>query len=259
MPELINQSVSLQNFHFFKKHISFEELESTNKWLKENNKSVVTPSGTVVSTLHQTLGRGQIGTSWQDEPGKNLLFSFILRELFLSPHQQFLLNVSICLALQEFCQSQLSSKVSVKWPNDIYAEDQKIAGVLIENSVTSNWESSVIGIGLNVNQTHFPDGIRASSLRIQGQQEFNLHELLEQLLKTLDRYLIKLHSSNYSELLNAYKLNLFGLQEWRDYRRGSEIFKGCIRGIEPNGQLLLEKEDGTILKPGIKEIEYLWN
>jgi BirA family biotin operon repressor/biotin-[acetyl-CoA-carboxylase] ligase len=251
--------VLLQNFQFFKQLYRFKDLESTNKWLKENNKSVDTPSGTVVTTLHQTLGRGQIGTSWQDEAGKNLLFSFILREIHLPPTHQFLLSMSICLAIREYCQTVIEQDVKIKWPNDILCNGKKVCGILIENSVSSKWENSIIGIGLNVNQTTFPDMFRAVSFLSETGFKFDLTETLNGLLETLDRNLIRLFSLNHSVIFNEYKGFLFGINEWRYFRRGNSIFKGCIKGVDVNGQLLVEKEDGTILKPGIKEIEYIWS
>ena len=127
----------MQTLFVGKKHLRFNQLESTNTYLKELAKSDKIIEGTLAQCDYQTSGRGQFGNEWTAEKGKNLLFSLFLRPSFLNADQQFYLNMSVCLALAESL-NQIVKGFEIKWPNDILYNNQKICGILIENSVSGN-------------------------------------------------------------------------------------------------------------------------
>src|SRR5690606_26474526 len=138
-------------------------------YLKEAlSKSTPLPEGTVIMAVDQHDGRGQKGTLWQSEPGKNLTASLLLTPTFLDPKQQFVLTAAISLAITRWLASLTHVEVKIKWPNDIFIGDRKIGGILIENILKGKtWKSAVVGIGINVNQTSFPPEIqtRATSVK----------------------------------------------------------------------------------------------
>ena len=120
------------------------------------------PEGTLILTEDQTRGRGQMGNKWLTEKGKNLTFSIVLYPSFLRPNQHFYLTQFVSIAIQEVIQELLPDKgIKIKWPNDLYVENRKLAGILIENILSGHRiQSSILGIGLNVNQVQFPTNFK---------------------------------------------------------------------------------------------------
>jgi len=134
--------------------IHYDSLSSTNStaWLMVREKEL--PEGTVISANFQTAGKGQHGNRWESERGKNLLFSIILYPSSVSPDEQFLISMSISLGICDFLKHFLSD-IKIKWPNDIYVNGGKIAGILIENSIIGQTiEYTVAGIGININRKY---------------------------------------------------------------------------------------------------------
>ena len=147
--------------------IKVKTIASTNNYALEllaNNEPI---EGTAIMAEYQQSGKGQRGSGWLSDEGANLLVSLIFYPRFLSPNNQFYLNIIASLAVMETVNNFCRADVKVKWPNDVYANERKIAGILIENSIRgSQIFSSVIGIGLNINQTSFPQfDVEATSLK----------------------------------------------------------------------------------------------
>lgn len=247
------QGVFLQVLH------ELDEVSSTNQWLKDQLRKGNLPTGTVVRALHQTSGRGQIGTSWQDEPGKNLLMSAYFKPIHGDIQQVYYLNMSICLAVAEVCERILTSEVKIKWPNDIFVGQSKLAGILVENSLSSRWESCIFGIGCNVNQVHFHSNVNACSLKSLSGKEYSLYTITAQLLFALEEWLAKWRFGEYDQISKAYHQRLLGRGEWRWYSYKDEVMEACISGVNGRGEIMLETLSGETIKPGIKELKYLWN
>ncbi|MDD4609083.1 MAG: biotin--[acetyl-CoA-carboxylase] ligase, partial [Bacteroidaceae bacterium] len=141
-----------------RRHIHLTETVSTNLFIQENREKLALKDGTVVSTDYQVAGRGQRGNSWEATSGENLLFSILLEPSFLAAKEQFYISKLIAVSIQEVLSHYLQG-VTIKWPNDIYWNQQKIAGILIEHELEgTQLTSSIIGVGLNVNQTAFHSG-----------------------------------------------------------------------------------------------------
>ena len=135
------------------RYILLHETSSTNSYL--SRMASILPSGTVIYTNSQTSGRGQRGNSWEAEPGKNLTFSMLVKQPAVVPSKQFRISEAVSLAVVEWL-SQYSDGFSVKWPNDIYYNDKKICGILIEHVLCGNAiVHTIVGVGINVNQQHF--------------------------------------------------------------------------------------------------------
>lgn len=246
------QGVFLQVLH------ELDEVSSTNQWLKDQLRNGNLPTGTVVRALHQTSGRGQIGTSWQDEPGKNLLMSAYFKPINGDIQQVYFLNMSICLAVAELCERTLDRKVMIKWPNDIFVGQKKLAGILVENGLSSRWESCIFGIGCNVNQVHFSPNFSACSLKSISGSDYSLYTLTAKLLFLLEEWLAKWRFGEYSQISEAYHQRLLGKDEWRLFFYREEVIEACIREVNGSGEIILETSLGTILNPGIKELKYIW-
>ena len=226
--------------------LELKNLDSTNthaiKLLSKNNPS----EGTVISAWNQANGKGQIGRKWQSEAGKNLTFSIIFYPEFLPAKLQFLLSQAIALGVYDFV-SQFIGNVKVKWPNDIYVGDKKICGILIQNILSGmTIQSSVIGIGMNINQAEFDSNIsNPTSLFLETNKEFELATLLEMLCKKVEARYLQLRAGNYALIQNDYLKNLYRFQEQSlfQYPEG-EIFKGKIVGLTEPGKLIIHHNNG---------------
>lgn len=258
MPSLTFRTLPIKGCRYLTKLLEFEVVDSTNDVLRRWTKEGLSDSGIVVQAMHQTSGRGQFGTSWQDKEGEDLLMS-----IFFRPDQAFgkgpwTLNMSICLALRKLCVSILAKEVQVKWPNDLIVNDRKIAGILIENHISHQWESSVIGIGLNVNQEVFPDGFHAVSLAEILGHPLELDHLRKTLFIEIDAHLHRFIQEKTSVLRAEYTKHLYRKDQWTSFRRAGRIFRGMILGVKEDGTLLIQDEEGRVIELKTKEIEYLW-
>ena len=242
-----------------KKIIVLNEVESTNNYASRLILSDAAEEGTVVLTQFQTSGRGQAGNRWESEAGKNLLASVILYPGFLNAAKQFAISKIVSLGLVEFLEREIEG-VSIKWPNDIYVGNRKIAGILIENTVKGNSiASSVVGIGLNLNQEKFlSDAPNPVSLKQITSKDYNIEIVVPEILKTIFSWYEKLKTGDFDEVDSAYFSKLYGVGEWREFNKNGKIFKARIIGIGEFGQLRLEKESGIVDEFMFKEVEFVF-
>lgn len=246
----------LANTVFLGKEIIYlTECHSTNEYAQQLLRQKDAGEGMIIFTDKQTKGKGQRGNRWWTEPGMNLTFSLILEPKFLRSNQQFDLNMVICLSIWELL-NQYDPNFVIKWPNDILHKTHgKIAGVLIENSLQSQWmESSIVGIGLNVNQDMqiIP---RALSLFNLTGETYDLWVILEKLVQRIEWNYIRLKRGEIRLLRNSYLKNLLNYQQKQLFSDG-EVFEGVIIGVGEDGKLLVDK-DGSVRSYGFKEIQYL--
>ncbi|TAE01047.1 MAG: biotin--[acetyl-CoA-carboxylase] ligase [Bacteroidetes bacterium] len=199
--------------------------------------------GCVIITSQQTAGKGQRGNRWEANPDQNLTFSLILQPDFLSPEYQFQLNVAVSLAVYDVLSVFLGSELKVKWSNDIYYRNQKLGGILIENILQGNRiKYSVVGIGLNVNQTEFSYS-KANSLANLTNKKYDLQVLLPQILESLEVRYLKLRQNHYSQMKSEYLQNLYWYQEKHTFLDvDNQAFTGEIIGIDAIGKLAVAVE-----------------
>jgi BirA family transcriptional regulator, biotin operon repressor / biotin---[acetyl-CoA-carboxylase] ligase len=211
--------------------------------------------GAVIITSHQTAGKGQRGNSWEAEPDKNLTFSLILKPHMLGISKQFFLNIITSLAVHGVLTKYLGNKVRIKWPNDIFFEGYKIGGILIKNFIKKNGiETSVIGIGLNVNQKKFTEK-RAISMNLIIGEELDLQRILNEVFMALEQHYMLLKASQFDKLENEYLSKLYWVNEEHLFW-GPDLFKGRIVGIDEIGRLKVEVS-GAIKVFNFKEIEFI--
>ena len=234
-----------------------DEISSTNDWLMSRISNQKFHEGTVVVTSVQTNGKGQRGSQWYSQPYKSLTFSVLLKPRFLSPIHAFDLSICVALALSDSL-NKLRTGFKIKWPNDIYFEDKKIAGVLIENQMNrSVYQNAVVGIGLNVNQLHFDDLSNAISLKQIIGLEFPVEKVMQHICESLEARYLMLRSGHFKDLKKAYMSNLYGLNQLQSFMVDNKKLNGKIIDVLRNGFLQIELMDGKICDYDIKEIKFL--
>ncbi len=234
-----------------------DELESTNNYAKQ---LVSDKAGkrTVVLAQYQSKGRGQQGNYWESEAGKNLLFSVILYPDMVEAEFQFYVSMLVSLALVDVLDGE-TDDVHIKWPNDIYVGQQKIAGILIENFIKgSKLECAIVGIGLNLNQEVFRSNApNPVSLKQLTHKNYDAVQVLQQFLDNLDSLLPLLPAGRFDAIKQSYLQRLLGHNRWRKYRAGGAAFEARIMNIGDYGKLRLEKRSGETLEFMFKEVEFV--
>lgn len=240
--------------------VKLDATDSTNGYLKALSLAENLDDFTVVVAKAQLKGRGQMGASWQAEPGKNLTFSILKKFDSFNVINQFQLNICVSLAIYEALKNLSVPDLTIKWPNDIMSGNSKICGILIENLLSGNQiATSVIGIGLNVNQLAFNTLTNVSSLKLLLGQTLNLDELLHRLLENQKTWLSKLGHTSFETLQNAYEERLFRKDKPSTFRAANGvIFMGFIRKISAEGKLVIAHEDDVMKSYGLKEIQLLY-
>ncbi|RYY32891.1 MAG: biotin--[acetyl-CoA-carboxylase] ligase [Sphingobacteriaceae bacterium] len=239
--------------------VSLKEVDSTNTFLKNtlsNTKPL--PEGTVIMAEAQLAGRGQQQNGWHAQPGKNLTFSILLNPGFLPITQQFDLNRVISLGVHNALKPILGEALRIKWPNDIYYDDYKLGGILIENILQGEKiKHSIIGIGINVNQDEFPVHVpNPTSVKQILQSDYDLRALLSEICGSIEAYYLKLKAGKVNEIRADYLQILYQLNEWHNFKSKGEVFEGRVIGVTPEGLLIVDTKQGSKTF-GLKEIEFL--
>ena len=233
------------------------ELHSTNNFALELIKTQKPSGGTVVLTLSQTKGRGQRTNVWESELGKNLTISIILTPEFLPIARQFQISLVVSLGVYDYLCNYLK-KVNIKWPNDIYVEDEKIAGVLIEHSIMGSVLShSICGLGLNINQVKFvSDAPNPTSLAICTGKEYDLDQELTKLLNCIENRYFQLEDNKSDQLEKDYLNALYWMKEKHQFLDEKGQFEGEIIGITEYGQLRIKAMDEERIY-NFKEVSFI--
>ncbi|GAA3637713.1 biotin--[acetyl-CoA-carboxylase] ligase [Flavivirga jejuensis] len=240
--------------------IKLNAIDSTNSYLRKLSTVEIVEDYTTVIAKKQTHGRGQMGTVWDSQTSKNLTFSVFkdLSDIYLE--SPFCISIVTSLALLKTLQFFSISRLSVKWPNDILSGDKKICGILIENVIKQNKiNASIIGIGLNVNQTKFENLPKASSLKIISGKVFDLDEVVHVILKNLEYYFLLLEKGQFDVLKNDYEAYLFRKNKPSTFKdEEGLVFSGFIKGVSESGNLQVLLEDDIIKEFDLKTITLLY-
>ena len=236
----------------------FKEIDSTNAYL-QRKQSEADIRNWVVSADEQSAGKGMGDNGWESEVGKNLTFSLAVDTGFLPAERQFRLSEAVPLGIIEVLDAFLpSEKLSIKWPNDIYYDNRKLAGILINSTIKANMmETSIIGVGLNVNQTQFKDWpTHPISLQMITGKEYVLQSLLEPIA---ERIIIKVEQlkSNPTSIEQDYLKRLFRYRTWATYQVDGKALRLFMTGIDEFGRLQLVDEQQELHCYEIKQIKFL--
>lgn len=268
-----------------KVYLRFDELPSTNEYAlhllettpapQPGDSRVYAPAesakprpaeGTVIRTASQSAGRGQYGSHWASAPGQNLLLSVILYPTWLRADQQFGLSIMAALSLHDAAEwagrlSPVNATPLLKWPNDLYYGQRKAAGILIQNALLGTQvQGSVVGIGLNVNQTSFDPALpNPTSLALTLGQPFDLDALAAHLLERLELRYAQLRAGHWDSLRAEYHQHLLGFGQQARYRcADGEQLEAEGLGVTPEGRLRLRTADQQERTFGFKEIAPIW-
>jgi BirA family biotin operon repressor/biotin-[acetyl-CoA-carboxylase] ligase len=238
--------------------IRLKETPSTNQYIREYIKKEHLPEGSVVVAENQTAGRGQAGNSWEAAPGENLTFSLILYPTCILAKQQFIISQIAALSVKETLE-RYTGDIAIKWPNDIYWQDKKIGGMLIENSLSGQHiHSSVIGIGLNLNQVVFTSNApNPVSLRQITGETYDKDAVLDRFLQHFYPYYLLVLQEKEAGIAAAYKSALYRRDGFHPYSDAKGTFEARIQDIEPMGHLLLQLRNGTTRRYAFKEVSYV--
>lgn len=240
--------------------IKLNAIDSTNTYLKNLSKKKLLADETVVVAETQTAGRGQMGQGWCSKPGQSLTFSVFKRFENLKVAHQFAIAISVSLGLKTALDNLGMPGISIKWPNDIMSRSQKVGGILIENQLEGgNVKASVIGIGLNVNETNFTDLPQATSLYLSTGNQLVLEEVLKTALNFVLLELKQLEKNDFQVLKTEYESHLFRKDAVSAFaENGTESFNGIIKGVTDKGKLIIETGENTLHQYGLKEIKMLF-
>lgn len=243
----------MNNWHIIK----VDECESTNSLMKQKKQDGNISDKTAIMTDFQSLGRGQGKNTWQSDAGKNLLISFY-RKTSLKADKHFMLTIIASLALVETLKS-IKVNAEIKWPNDIYVGDRKIAGILIENSLMRDLiNDTIVGIGLNINQHVFPDTIpNPVSIAQIIKRETDVQNIRDTFTDTFDKFYEQTISGNSEDLFHQYTELLYRRKTWKLFEFNGTSFNGQIRGVMPDGRLIIETESGLLKHFLFGEIKYV--
>ena len=237
-----------------KPFIELQSIDSTNKYAMGLIHGDLLPDGhgeaqhgMAVFTHEQTVGKGQRGRKWTSQKDLNIALSILLKPYPLSVPDQFKLSVCIAVSAWEFFSKYAGDETKVKWPNDIYWRDRKAGGILIENVIQSSqlavgsWVWSVIGLGININQTDFdPDLPNPVSLKQITGKIHEPIELAKELCSIIEKYYQLLIAGKFMILFNKYQTHLYKKDEKVKLKKGTRVFETTIKGVSETGQLITQ-------------------
>jgi BirA family transcriptional regulator, biotin operon repressor / biotin---[acetyl-CoA-carboxylase] ligase len=237
--------------------IFIDNLTSTNNYALALIRKNPPAEGTIVYTNYQKGGRGQKGNHWESERGKNLLISIILYPSAVSPPDQFIISKAISLGICDFL-IEYARNVYIKWPNDIYVENDKIAGILIESSVIAGKiENTIAGIGININQINFSNySPNPVSLSLLTGRTYDPFDCLKKVSYFLDKRYKQLVDRKYTEIDSDYLLKLYRYREWHKFKDINKTYTGRIISLTQSGLLQIEEQNGLINEYSFKEVDF---
>ena len=238
--------------------IKLNATPSTNTYLKDLAKTCFLKDYTVVVTSKQTKGRGQVDAQWHSQPNNSLTLSVFKRFEGLQISQQWYVSMAVSLAVFYTLKHLKIPEISIKWPNDIMSRSKKCCGILIENTTKgAHLDSTIIGIGINVNENQFKDLPLAGSLRLATGNYFDISFVLDLLLQKLKKELTRVENQDFEAIFASYNQKLFKLETVAVYStKNRPAFNAILKGVSKSGLLILEDENSQLHNFGFKDIRY---
>jgi BirA family transcriptional regulator, biotin operon repressor / biotin---[acetyl-CoA-carboxylase] ligase len=225
-----------------KRFIELLSVDSTNNYAMQQVQKGTAMHGDAYFAFEQTAGKGQFNKQWLTAKGENIILSLVLDTKKLLISQQFILNMAAALSAMELFNKYTTEKVKIKWPNDIYCNDRKAAGILIENIIRGKkWQFAILGFGLNINQTDFSYTLKnpVSLKQITG-RNYNVVELAKELCTLFEKNFGQLLAGNENLILNNYNGSLYKYNEIAEFKKGATVFSGLVKGVNNYGKLIVE-------------------
>jgi BirA family biotin operon repressor/biotin-[acetyl-CoA-carboxylase] ligase len=243
--------------------IELQSVDSTNNYARLQIQQGLAQDRLAIFAHHQTAGKGQRGKKWEAEKGANIALSVLIKPDFLKLSQQFSLSACIAVSVHQFLSNYILDGLKIKWPNDLYWQDRKAGGILIESVVSSSstengkWLWAIAGMGINLNQTNFPDWIQqpVSLKQITG-KTFDTLLMAKELCIFLDNNLFELQNAEFDKIFRYYNQMLFKRDEIVKLRKGGRAFEAQIKSVNQSGQLIIQHATEEIIDFG--EIEWVF-
>ena len=238
--------------------IQLEQVDSTQSYCKQLDKTKFLEEFTVIYTTNQTSGRGQQKHKWESEKNKNISFTLLLRPTFLKVQQQYMITKIISLSIVDCLQKYVNTEIKIKWPNDIYINKNKICGILSEAVISHNKLSELfVGIGININQEKFVFAPNPTSLFLETNQEYDLTLILNDVLESIALWYNKLKANHIDEINQKYLSLLLFKDELHDYLFKSKRIQAIIRDVNPFGHLIFETIDGKQDTAELNQLQFI--
>jgi BirA family transcriptional regulator, biotin operon repressor / biotin---[acetyl-CoA-carboxylase] ligase len=220
--------------------IILSSVESTNNYAMAKLHAGMVGAGTCFQAIEQTAGKGQRGKSWSAAPGENITMSVIANP-GSAAQRPFLFSAAVALACHAFVSEYANNNLKIKWPNDIYLNDRKAGGILIENVYQGHsWAWAIAGIGLNINQTAFPDHLpNAISLKLVTGKDYPVIKLGKELASSLEKHIRWMNNSTAEDIMQAYNERLFKKDREVKLKKDNMVFSRTIQGVSPSGELIV--------------------
>ena len=234
--------------------IELQSVDSTNNYARQLIHAACLPDrqglalhGVAIFAHEQVAGKGQRGKVWATERGSNIVLSIIINPQPLQLVQQFHLNACLAVAVHDFFSNYAGEETKIKWPNDLYWQDRKAGGILIESIVRSqeskpgSWEWAIAGIGININQTSFSgDLFNPVSLKQITGKDFNPVELAKELCAVIELRYAELNEDGFENIYNTYLNYLYKINDRVKLKKGNIVFEALIKGVTPTGKLITQ-------------------
>jgi len=239
-----------------KKLIILEKVDSTNNYAMALVQRGEAVGDEAVFAKEQTSGKGRRGKTWKSKSGENVILTVTEQMQWLPIQHQFQLSVAASLGCFDFFSKYIKENIKIKWPNDIFINDRKAGGILIENVIKGNlWQWAIIGIGLNINQVNFDEEIKAVSLKQLTGIHYDVIDLAAELLEAVTKRIYQLKSREFDNLIYQYNDNLFCRDKIVKLKKGNIVFETKIQKISSVGELITE--DAIERRFEFNEVEWL--
>ncbi|HZI68709.1 MAG TPA: biotin--[acetyl-CoA-carboxylase] ligase [Hanamia sp.] len=236
--------------------VILDSVDSTNNYAMALIKTGKINSATAVFAKEQTDGKGRRGRDWKSKPSENIILSVAVPMQWQSVSKQFQISVATALSCYDLFQKHILRNLFIKWPNDIFINDSKAGGILIENVIKgNNWQWSVVGVGLNINQETFEEGIQsASSLKMATGKDFDVIKLAEELYSILLKRIEDLKGGQFEIMMEEYNSKLYSRGKKVRLKKQNVVFETKIVGVSSFGQLITE--DSVERRFDFDEVEF---
>lgn len=237
--------------------VQLDAIDSTNNYAMAKVQAQLAEHGTVWFAHRQTAGKGQRGKAWDSGQSENIILSVAIEPHGLLLNQQFVLSAMVAIACYDLFSKYAKSETKIKWPNDIYWEDRKAGGILIENQVKGqNWTYAVAGIGLNINQVNFAEQAgRAVSLKQVTGVNYDIIVLAKELCVNLEQRFAQVKGGDTAALLQEYETHLYKLNEQVTFKKDNALFTARVTGVSNTGELLINM--GEPDKISVGQVEWM--
>jgi BirA family biotin operon repressor/biotin-[acetyl-CoA-carboxylase] ligase len=227
--------------------IELQSVDSSNNYARERIHQRTAQHGMTFFAHEQVAGKGQRNKTWLSEKRSNLILSIVVQPHFLSVSKQFYLSACVAVAVHELFSQYAGNDTKIKWPNDLYWQDKKAGGILIENIIrnidpgNAQWEWAIAGIGININQTSFPSELQnpVSLKQITG-KKFDPVSLGKELCKKLDKYYQQLMNEDFENIYAHYISQLYKKDQIVRLKKGNRSFDATIKTVSVSGQLIVQ-------------------